>query len=141
MMNVLIYINARPRDDKRGVDQDVESQLKTLRHFAARQGWSIVGEFIDRPSTSLDDRRAFMKLLARAMIGGVQGVLVTSREQLGLSPRQFVKFADELYERDVCVISLREGSDLGAPLRGCIRRGIDLLAPAWNIGMGRGSWR
>jgi len=140
-MNVLLYAKSKASNDKRDSKHDAEAQLRALRNFAVRQGWCVVGEYAERPSGAWDDRRAFMKLLARAMIGGVQGVLVTSREQLGLSPRQFVKFADELYERDVCVISLREGSDLGAPLRGCIRRGIDLLAPAWNIGMGRGSWR
>ncbi len=137
-MNVLLYAKAKASNDKRDRKHNVEARLRALRHFAAGHGWTVVGEFSDKPLNAWDDRRGFTRLFARVLMGGVQAIVVQSPDQLGLSPRQLMPLADELFDRDVCIISTREGTDLGAPLRNCVRRGADLLALAYRIG--RGDW-
>jgi DNA invertase Pin-like site-specific DNA recombinase len=50
------------RISTRDKGQDVENQLTQLREFAARQGWAIVHEFIDRESGSTADRTEFQSM-------------------------------------------------------------------------------
>jgi len=47
------------RISTRDKGQEVENQLAQLREFAARQGWTVVNEFIDRESGSTPDRKQF----------------------------------------------------------------------------------
>jgi DNA invertase Pin-like site-specific DNA recombinase len=49
--------------DKR---QDVENQLTQLREFAARLGWTVTHEFIDRESGSTADRPQFQAMFRGA---------------------------------------------------------------------------
>lgn len=59
-MNIAIY--ARVSTDK----QDNENQLVQLREFAAKQGWSVVGEYVDRESGAKSDRAEFQRMFADA---------------------------------------------------------------------------
>jgi DNA invertase Pin-like site-specific DNA recombinase len=57
-----VYARISTRDK----GQDVENQLIQLREFAARQGWTIVHEFVDRETGSTADRREFQSLFRAA---------------------------------------------------------------------------
>ena len=46
--------------------QDNDNQLVQLRDFAAKQGWPIVGEYVDQESGSKADRPAFKQLFEDA---------------------------------------------------------------------------
>lgn len=59
-MNVAIY--ARVSTDK----QDNENQLVQLREFAARQGWTVFAEYVDRESGAKSDRAEFQRMFADA---------------------------------------------------------------------------
>src|SRR5262249_10204329 len=54
------------RISTRDKGQDVENQLIQLREFAARQGWTIVYEFVDRETGSTADRREFQSMFRAA---------------------------------------------------------------------------
>ena len=133
-MHVLLYAKSNSNGKNEDQKRNAEIQLRALRNFARQQGWTVVGEFSDKPLDAWDDRRGFVRLLARVMKGGVQAIVVPSLEHLGLSNRQFIAFADDLHDRGVCVVTLREGHDVATTLRGCIRCSIDLLSVVRDIG-------
>ncbi len=59
---VAIYARVSTRD--RG--QDTENQVHQLREFATRQGWTVVGEYIDHESGATDERREFQAMFQAA---------------------------------------------------------------------------
>jgi DNA invertase Pin-like site-specific DNA recombinase len=54
------------RISTRDKNQDVENQLMQLREFAAKQGWNVVQEFVDRESGSTADRAEFQAMFRAA---------------------------------------------------------------------------
>lgn len=59
-MRIAIY--ARVSTEK----QDNENQLVQLRDFAAKQGWNVVAEYVDRESGAKSDRAEFQRMFADA---------------------------------------------------------------------------
>jgi DNA invertase Pin-like site-specific DNA recombinase len=58
-------------------DQNPETQLIPLREFVTAQGWTVVGEFVDRaPATDLRARIEWRALLDKAAKRRVDLVLV-----------------------------------------------------------------
>src|SRR5579864_4118462 len=72
-MRVGIYARVSTSDK----DQEPETQLQPLREFAAAQGWTVAGEFVDHASaTDLRGRTAWRDLLDRAARRRVDLILV-----------------------------------------------------------------
>src|SRR5499427_145152 len=61
-MNVALYSRVSTKDK----GQDVENQLRQLREFCERQGWTIVREFVDHASGKRSDREEFQALFVAA---------------------------------------------------------------------------
>ena len=59
-VRVALYSRVSTRDK----GQDAENQLVQLREFAAKQGWTIVAEYVDHASGSKSDREAFQEMFA-----------------------------------------------------------------------------
>jgi len=59
-VRVALYSRVSTRDK----GQDAENQLVQLREFAAKQGWTIVAEYVDHASGSKSDREAFQQMFA-----------------------------------------------------------------------------
>jgi len=59
-MKIAIY--ARVSTEK----QDNENQLVQLREFAAKQGWNVIAEYVDRESGAKSDRVEFQRMFADA---------------------------------------------------------------------------
>jgi DNA invertase Pin-like site-specific DNA recombinase len=57
IQTVAIYARVSTRDR-----QETENQLRELRVFSEKQGWRIVGEYVDRESGSKTDRPEFLKM-------------------------------------------------------------------------------
>ncbi len=112
----------------RGTQEHVDAQLRRLRECAHRERWTVVGEYVDILSGSRNDRRGFDRMLKDVQKGGIQAIVVTRRDRLGLSPRQLIRFADELDDHGAAIMSLAEGTDVGAPMRKCLYGFSDLLA-------------
>ncbi len=60
-MRVAIYARVSTRDK-----QEVDNQLTQLRDFAAKQGWTVQREFVDRETGSTADREEFQQMFAAA---------------------------------------------------------------------------
>lgn len=60
-MKVAIYTRVSSRDK-----QDPENQLRQLREFCAKQGWTIVHEYEDRATGKRADRDEFQQMFAAA---------------------------------------------------------------------------
>jgi DNA invertase Pin-like site-specific DNA recombinase len=61
-MKVALYSRVSTKDK----GQDVENQLRQLRDFATKQGWTIVHEFNDNISGKTSDREQFRKMFIAA---------------------------------------------------------------------------
>lgn len=61
-MKTAIYARVSTKDGR----QDTENQLRHLRDFAAKQGWTVVHEYVDRASGKRGDREEFQKMFAAA---------------------------------------------------------------------------
>src|ERR1700686_4710560 len=60
-MKIGIYGRVSTRDK-----QEVENQLVQLREFAAKQGWTIYREYVDRETGSTSDRAEFQAMFTDA---------------------------------------------------------------------------
>jgi DNA invertase Pin-like site-specific DNA recombinase len=61
-MKVAIYARVSTRDK----GQDTENQAVQLREFAAKQGWTVVREYIDHESGGRSDRAQFQRMFEDA---------------------------------------------------------------------------
>jgi DNA invertase Pin-like site-specific DNA recombinase len=75
---VKIAIYARVSTDK----QDNENQLVQLREFAAKQGWNVFAEYVDRESGAKSDRAEFQRMFADASKGRFDLVLFWALDRL-----------------------------------------------------------
>ena len=61
-MKTALYSRVSTRDK----GQDVQNQLRQLREFCERQGWTIVREFVDHATGKRSDRDEFQAMFAAA---------------------------------------------------------------------------
>jgi DNA invertase Pin-like site-specific DNA recombinase len=61
-MRIAIYARISTKDK----GQDTENQLVQLREFAAKQGWTVFREYIDKETGSKSDRREFQTMFEDA---------------------------------------------------------------------------
>lgn len=93
-------------------EQKVDLQLDELRAFAARRGWTIVGEFVDVGISGTKDRRPHLdEMMAKVRRGGVDVVLVWKFSRFARSVRHLVTCLDELRTLDVDFVSMTEQTD------------------------------
>ncbi len=77
-MNICIYARVSTKDK----GQEVENQLVCLREFAAKQGWTIIREYVDHESGSKSDRVQFQEMLQDASRRRFDLVLFWSLDRL-----------------------------------------------------------
>src|SRR6516164_206614 len=70
------------RISTRDKGQDVGNQLFQLREFAIKQGWTVVGEFVDQESGSTPDRPQFQAMFQAASIRKFDVLLFWSLDRL-----------------------------------------------------------
>src|SRR5258708_7185109 len=78
IMRIAIYGRVSTKD--RG--QEVENQLVQLREFAAKQGWTVIREYIDHESGSRADRPEFKQMFQDASQRRFDLVLFWSLDRL-----------------------------------------------------------
>ena len=61
-MKIALYARVSTKDK----GQDTENQLVQLREFAAKQGWTIFREYVDRETGSKSEREEFQAMFADA---------------------------------------------------------------------------
>ena len=99
-----------------GHGQDPEMQLRDLREYAARRGWTVVEEYIDHGvSGTKASRPALNRLMADAQRRKIDTVLVWKLDRFGRSLRHLVNAIAELEALGVAFVSLRDNLDLTTP--------------------------
>jgi DNA invertase Pin-like site-specific DNA recombinase len=95
--------------------QDPEMQLRELRDYADRRGWTITQEYVDHISGSKDCRPALNQLMSDAQQRRFDVVLIWKLDRFGRSLRHLVNALAELESWGVAFASLRDNLDLGTP--------------------------
>lgn len=73
-MNVVIYARFSSHNQ---TEQSIEGQLKVCYDYAATQGYTVIGEYIDRAvSGTTDNRVEFQKMIADSDRHTFDGVLI-----------------------------------------------------------------
>jgi DNA invertase Pin-like site-specific DNA recombinase len=93
--------------------QTVDNQLLELHTYVTTRQWTLTGEFRDEGVSGSKDRRpALDRLMADARRGRVDVICVWSLDRFGRSLAHVVTAVQELHERGVAFVSLKEGLDL-----------------------------
>jgi DNA invertase Pin-like site-specific DNA recombinase len=96
--------------------QDPEMQLRELREYSSRRGWSISNEYIDQGiSGSKESRPALNELMGDAHRRKFDAVLVWKIDRFGRSLKHLVNSLAELGALGVAFISFRDNLDLSTP--------------------------
>jgi len=75
---VALYARVSTKDGR----QDTENQLIALREYCAKQGWTIIGEFVDRETGGTSKRPHFQRMFADARERKFDLVLFWSLDRL-----------------------------------------------------------
>jgi DNA invertase Pin-like site-specific DNA recombinase len=93
--------------------QTVENQLLELQTYVTARQWTLAGEYRDEGVSGSKDRRpALDRLMTEARRGKVDVIAVWSLDRFGRSLAHVVTAVQELHERGVAFVSLKEGLDL-----------------------------
>ena len=96
--------------------QDPEMQLRELREYATRRGWTVTDEYVDQGvSGSKESRPALNRLMSDAYRRRFDAVLVWKVDRFGRSLKHLVNSLSELGAWGVAFISLRDNLDLSTP--------------------------
>lgn len=94
--------------------QDTKSQEPDLKRWAAAQA-DPVRWYTDKATGKNMDRPGWLKLQAAMRQGRVKAVVVWRVDRLGRTAKGLTALFDELQERKVNLVSLRDGLDLSTP--------------------------
>lgn len=109
-MNVVIYARYSSHAQ---TEQSIEGQLATCYDFAEKNGYSIVGEYIDRAiSGTSDNRPEFQKMIDASERKHFQGVLVYQLDRFARNRFDSATYKAKLKKNGVRVYSARENIDL-----------------------------
>lgn len=96
--------------------QDPEMQLRELREYCDRRGWTVAAEYVDVGiSGAKDSRPQLNKLMADAKQRRFDAVLVWKLDRFGRSLKHLVSALGEFEALGVAFASLRDSFDLTTP--------------------------
>jgi DNA invertase Pin-like site-specific DNA recombinase len=111
-MKIALYARVSTADK----GQDPEMQLRELREYCERRGWSISAEHVDvGVSGAKDSRPQLNKLMADAKQRRFDAILVWKLDRFGRSLKHLVSALGEFEALGVAFISLRDSFDLTTP--------------------------
>ena len=113
MESTKVSLYARVSTSDKG--QDPEMQLRELREFAARRGFDVVEEFVDRTSGAKESRPALDRLMNDARRRRFDAVIVWKLDRLGRSLKHLVNVLADLGTYGVAFISMNDNLDLSTP--------------------------
>lgn len=93
-------------------DQDTEVQLRELRAYLERRGWTSVEEFIDRGVSGAKDRRpALDRMMADARRRRFDAIIVWKFDRFARSVRHLVTALADFHDLGIDFISITEAID------------------------------
>lgn len=109
--------------------QNIESQLRPLREFAASRGFEVVAEFRDIGVSGVKHRRPELdKLMNMARKKQIDAVLVFQFSRFARSVRHLVEALEEFKSLDIRFLSYSENLDTSSPIGEAIFAVIAALA-------------
>ena len=156
-MNCVIYARFSSHSQN---EQSIEGQLKACYEFAQREGYTVIGEYIDRAvSGKTDNRPQFQKMIADSAKRHFEVIIVYQLDRFARNRYDSATNKAKLKKNGVRVLSARENITddasgiliegilesmaeyYSAELSQKIRRGMDLnaekcLATRGNIALG-----
>jgi DNA invertase Pin-like site-specific DNA recombinase len=90
-------------------------QLRELREYAARRGWTIAAEYVEHISSAKERRPELEKLLTDCGKRRFDAVVVYRYDRFARSLRQLVNALDEFRALGIDFVSLHEGVDTSTP--------------------------
>jgi site-specific DNA recombinase len=108
-MKAVLY--GRVSSDKQDVDLSISAQLKNLRDYAARNGYTVVREFVDEAESGRTaDRPAFREMvaMARHSPSPFDAVLVWKYSRFARSREDSIVYKTMLRKSGIQVISITE---------------------------------
>jgi DNA invertase Pin-like site-specific DNA recombinase len=106
--HVAIYVRVS------GKSQDTASQEPELKSWAERQDLPVIW-YRDKFTGKSMDRPGMVKLLSSLGAGRVSAVVVWRLDRLGRTAKGLTALVDDLVNRKVNLVSLRDGFDLSTP--------------------------
>ena len=96
--------------------QDPKMQLRELREYCQRRGWTITSEYVDvGVSGSKDSRPQLNKLMSDAKQRRFDAILCWKLDRFGRSLKHLVSALGEFEALGVAFVSLRDSFDLTTP--------------------------
>ena len=109
-LRVVLYTHVNGQDSERL--RYLSVQLETLRRYAHRDGWTIVGEFADGEFGGAADRSGLSRVLIDARDGRYDILLVYSLDRLARSVRDTDYLFDELDRAGILILSVTDVVDI-----------------------------
>ena len=105
-MTVIIYARYSSSGQS---EQSIEGQIKACREYAERNGYKIIGEYIDRALTGMTDSRPeFLRMVADSAKRQFQGILVYQLDRFARNRYDSATYKAKLKKNGVKVLSVRE---------------------------------
>jgi len=105
---------ARVSSDKQDTDLSISAQLRAIREYAAKNGYTIVREFIDEAETGTKASRPAFKdmiALARTKVPPFNAILVWKLNRFARSRADSITYKTLLRNKGIDVISINEPID------------------------------
>src|SRR2546422_7713685 len=104
-MRVALYCRVSTTDK----GQDPTMQLRELREYCERRGWTVVGEYVDVGISGTKEKRPELdRLMSDAHRRRFDAILVWKLDRFGRSLRHLVNSLAELESLGVDFVSLRD---------------------------------
>ena len=134
-MNIVIYARFSSHSQN---EQSIEGQLKTCYDYAERNGYKVIGEYIDRAlsGTVADNRPEFQRMIADSAKRQFQAVLVYQLDRFARNRYDSATYKSKLKKYGVRVISARE--NISDDASGILIEGVlESMAEYYSVELGQ----
>ena len=116
------------------LDQTVDNQLIELRDHFSKMGWEITREYSDEGlsgTLSRDKRPALNSLIKDAYRKRFDAVVCWDISRIGRSMKELVLFLSDMKDRDIGIVSVRQGFDTSTTMGEMMFQFVGILS-AWE---------
>ena len=116
------------------LDQTVDNQLIELRDHCSKMGWEITKEYSDEGLSgklSRDKRPALNSLIKVAYRKRFDAVVCWDISRIGRSMKELVLFLSDMKDRDIGIVSVRQGFDTSTTMGEMMFQFVEILS-SWE---------
>ena len=116
------------------LDQTVDNQLIELRDHCSKMGWEITKEYSDEGlsgTLSRDKRPALNSLIKDAYRKRFDAVVCWDISRIGRSMKELVLFLSDMKDRDIGIVSVRQGFDTSTTMGEMMFQFVGILS-SWE---------